>query len=429
MILSIYRAVMNLGRPLASPILRRRVRHGKEDALRLDERRGVAARARPVTPRLIWIHAASVGESVSALPLINHILDDDPDAHVLLTTGTRTSAALMANRLPARALHQYVPIDRPAWIKRFLAHWRPCVGILIENEIWPNLIIESKAAGLPLVLVNGRLSARSFKRWRWIPGIARKLFGRFDLILAVDAVAEGQFTALGAPKVAVAESLKLASPPLPVAAGDLAALRGAVAGRPLWVAASTHAGEETPVLAAHGVAAAKTPDLLTIIVPRHPERGDAVAEEAAAAGRRVRRRAAGALPAADTEIYVADTLGEMAIFFALGEIVFIAGSLVPVGGHNPLEPCHFGCAVLFGPLMEKNAEIARQLIAAGAARQIADGAALGPAVAELLAEPARVAAMAAAARTEAGRHLSLIGEVHGRIMTVVEARGSQHARA
>ena len=183
------------------------------------------------------------------------------------------------------------------------------------------------------------------------------------------------------------------------------------------------------MLAAHGVAAAKTPDLLTIIVPRHPERGDAVAEEAAAAGRRVRRRAAGALPAADTEIYVADTLGEMAIFFALGEIVFIAGSLVPVGGHNPLEPCHFGCAVLFGPLMEKNAEIARQLIAAGAARQIADGAALGPAVAELLAEPARVAAMAAAARTEAGRHLSLIGEVHGRIMAVVEAPGSQHARA
>ncbi|MEE3106216.1 MAG: glycosyltransferase N-terminal domain-containing protein, partial [Pseudomonadota bacterium] len=182
MILSLYRAVMNLGRPLASPILRRRVRQGKEDALRLDERRGVAARARPVTPRLIWIHAASVGESVSALPLINHTLDDDPEAHVLLTTGTRTSAALMADRLPARALHQYVPIDRPAWIKRFLAHWRPCVGILIENEIWPNLIFESKAAGLPLVLVNGRLSAHSFKRWRWIPGIARKLFGQFDLI-------------------------------------------------------------------------------------------------------------------------------------------------------------------------------------------------------------------------------------------------------
>ena len=429
MILSLYRAAMHLGRPLATAILRRRVAQGKEDALRLGERRGMTARPRPVTPRLIWIHAASVGESVSALPLINHILDDDPDAYLLLTTGTRTSAALMADRLPARALHQYLPVDRPAWIKRFLAHWRPCVAIFIENEIWPNLIIESKAVDLPLILVNGRLSARSFKRWRWMPGMARALFSRFDLILAVDATSEAQFTALGAPTVAIAESLKLASPPLPVAAGDLAALRGAVADRPLWVAASTHAGEETAVLAAHRMAAAATPDLLTIIVPRHPNRGDAVAEEAAAAGHRVRRRAAGALPAADTEIYVADTLGEMAIFFALGEVVFIAGSLAPVGGHNPLEPCHFGCAVLFGPLMEKNAEIARQLIAAGAARQIADGAALGPAVAELLAEPAQVAAMAAAARTEAGRHLSLIGEVHGRIMDVLEAPGSQHARA
>ncbi|MEC7123218.1 MAG: glycosyltransferase N-terminal domain-containing protein, partial [Pseudomonadota bacterium] len=190
MILSLYRAAMHLGRPLATAILRRRVAQGKEDALRLGERRGVAARPRPVTPRLIWIHAASVGESVSALPLINHILDDDPDAYLLLTTGTRTSAALMADRLPARALHQYVPVDRPAWIKRFLAHWRPCVAIFIENEIWPNLIIESKAIDLPLILVNGRLSARSFKRWRWMPGMARALFSRFDLILAVDATSD-----------------------------------------------------------------------------------------------------------------------------------------------------------------------------------------------------------------------------------------------
>jgi len=415
MSLALYRGVTALAGPLVERYLDHRLAQGKEEAARLGERRGAASRPRPAG-FLAWVHGASVGEAVSALPLVDRLL-----AHgsVLVTTGTVTSAALMAERLPAGALHQYVPVDRHAWVARFLEHWRPDLALWLESELWPNLVLATAARGVPMVLVNGRMSARSFARWHWAPGTIRQLLGAFDACLAQSEPIAARFRALGARAVSAPGNLKFAAPPLPADAAALAALRAALGDRPRWLAASTHPGEEAIAGRVHQALAAKFPGLLTIVAPRHPARG---AEIAAALPGRVTRRAAGQPP--DGDIHVADTLGELGLFYRVAPLVFIGRSLAAEGGQNPLEPARLGCAVLHGPHMENFIDALELL--GNALTRVDDEPALAGAVGMLLADAEHRAALGARARERATRGADVLDAVMTALAPYLPAH---HARA
>ena len=405
MIAGLYATSATLAAPGLNLLLARRVRRGKEIAARLGERRGLATLPRPAG-RLMWLHAASVGETISVLPLLPALAVAAPDAAVLFTTGTVTSAELLARRMPAgRILHQFVPLDVPRWVARFLDHWRPDAAAFVESEIWPNLLAACRARSIPTMLVNARLSPGSFANWRRMPGFARTLFGGFSRIEAQSEADAARLRALGAGVVETPGNLKFAAPPLPVAPSDLAALRALLASRPVWLAASTHPGEEAVAREAHRALAARHPGLLTVIVPRHPERGAEVA--AMMTGLAVARRALGEPPPAGPGIWVADTLGELGLFYAAIGLAFVGGSLVAHGGQNVLEPARLGCAVLVGPHTRNFAEPVAVLDAAGALAQVADGAALTETLDALLRDPARRAAMGDAGRAAASRDADL----------------------
>ena len=342
--LAAWRLLAGLAAPLAPLLLRQRAARGKEDRARLNERLGIAGVARP-DGRLVWVHGASVGESLSALPLIEKLLADG--AKVLVTSGTVTSATIMKQRLPKGALHQFVPLDTPRAVARFLDHWRPDAGLFVESDLWPNLILGAKARGVRLALVNARISARSANRWRFARKSVAALLGAFDMVLAQDEDFAARFRALGATEVQVAGSLKADAPPLSANDAALAALRQAIGARPVLLAAQTHPGEDETILPAHDLLRAQFPDLLTILVPRHIERAPDIAMLCGA--RANKRRSGGEAITADTAIYIADTLGEMGLFYRLAPFCFIGGTLVPLGGHNPLEPAALHCAVLAGP--------------------------------------------------------------------------------
>lgn len=400
MILPLYKGLATALGPVIDVYLDRRVARGKEDPGRLDERRGIAARPRP-EGRLIWLHAASVGEAVGLLTLVRALRDTRPDLVLLMTTGTTTSADAMAKRLPEGVIHQFVPVDRPAWVGRFLAHWRPDLGIWMESDLWPTLVTEADARGIPMAIVDGRLSVGAFQRWRRLGRLARPLFDAFDLVLAASEDQARRFSALGCADVRYAGNLKAAGGP-PVIDDTLAAdIRGVIAGRPVWLAASTHPGEDSVVLDAHARLAAARPDLLTVIVPRHTRRGDEIAALAQSRGLGLARRSAGEPVTPRTAIYLADTMGEIAAFYSAIPVTFLAGSLVPVGGHNPIEPAHCGTALVFGPLIPNNRDAADALLAAGGATEIRDAASLAETVGALLDDPAAAAQMAASARAVA----------------------------
>ena len=329
--------------PFAPLLLSQRVGRGKEDRSRLSERLGIAGAARP-PGKLVWLHGASVGESLAALPLIEKLLGN---MNVLVTSGTVTSARMMQARLPEGAIHQFVPLDLPKAVNRFLDHWRPDAGLFVESDLWPNLVLAAAARGVRLALVNARISARSAENWRYAPKTARALLQAFDAVLAQDEEIAARFRDLGARNVTVAGSLKADAPPLSCDESKLAALQAAIGGRPILLAAQTHPGEDETVLPAHDALRLRFPDLLTIIVPRHPERGSQIAMLCGT--RAAKRRAAGEMPSAQTEIYIADTLGEMGLFYRLAPFCFIGGTLVPMGGHNPLEPANLSRAILAGP--------------------------------------------------------------------------------
>ncbi len=393
-LLALYRGVTALAAPALRLMLVRRAGRGKEIAARLGERRGIDATLRP-PGRLLWLHAASVGETVSVLPVLSAL---PGDVAVLMTTGTVTSAALLARLLPQlgladRVRHRFVPLDVPAWTSRFLDHWRPDAAAFVESEIWPNLITGCVARGIPLALVNARLSARSHRGWAWVLGLARELFGSFAVVMARAPDDAARLHALGAPASSFTGNLKYAAPPLAADAAELARLRVLLAGRPVWLAASTHGGEDGNLRAVHERLAARFAGLLTIIVPRHPERGPEVA--AAMAGLTVTRRGAAEDPP-EGGIWVADTLGELGLFYRLCPIVFVGRSLGAAGGQNPLEPARLGAAVAVGPEVANFADVLPGLIAAGAVRQVTNAAGLADFVAAMLDDPAARAAMGAA---------------------------------
>lgn len=400
-----YTLAARLVAPLAFRRIAERLRAQGVPEPRIRERRGQASLPRPAG-RLFWFHAASVGESLSVLPLLDALLARDPALSVLVTTGTASSAEILARRLPPRCLHQFAPLDTSAALRRFLGHWRPDLAVLVESELWPQMLTETKARGLPMVLLNARLSDRSLRRWRRFGATAAHLLGMLDLIVAQTPQTARNLAALGvAPgRIEVGGDMKAAAGAPPHDPAALQALRAALAGRPVWVASSTHPGEEEIVLEAHTRARDRLSDLLLILVPRHPARGDVVARLVEGRGLALARRSRGDEPGPASAVYLADTLGETGLWYALSPLVFLGGSLVPVGGHNPFEAAAAGAALLHGPLVPNAAPAYAAMGQAGGARAVTDAAGLAGAVAALLSDPPALAAMRAAARgvAEAG---------------------------
>jgi 3-deoxy-D-manno-octulosonic-acid transferase len=369
MTLSAYRIVTAAGTALAPRLLERRLVRGKENPDRIAERRGEPGAPRPSGP-LVWVHGASVGEFVAVLPLVERIRARG--FAVLMTTGTVTSAAMAEKRLPPGAFHQFIPLDVPAFVARFLDHWRPDLALFVESDLWPNTILTASERDIPMILVNGRLSETSYSRWRHFPRTIETLLRRFDLCLVRSPDDAVRFRTLGAPRLSITGNLKFDVPALPVDARKLATLTDATKGRIVVVAASTHPGEEDVIVDVHRRLKITFPDLLTIIAPRHPHRGPAIADIATTTHLRSMLRSCGASPGAEADIYVFDTLGELGLIYRLAPIVFMGGSLVRHGGQNPIEAIKLGAAILHGPHVSNFGEIYEELDRTGAAQLVAD---------------------------------------------------------
>ncbi len=387
----LYRRLTDGIRPFAHALLFERSRRHKEDRTRLGERRGEATRSRPAGP-LVWVHGASVGESLSLLPIVEVLAAQGYS--VIVTSGTVTSAQVLARRLPEGSTHQYMPLDVPHYVTRFLDHWRPDLAIFAESEIWPNMICESFRRDIPLVLVNGRMSDRSFRRWNKMRSFARYLFAQFDLCLAQTQADAERLVRLGAPRVTVTGNLKFDSVPPPASPMMVSGIQDLMGARPVWLAASTHPGEETLIIEAHRTLLSRYPDLLTIIAPRHPERGREISALVARAGLRASQRSLGLQPDGATDVYVADTIGEMGLFYRAAPIVFLGGSLIPHGGQNPIEPAKLGAALLHGPYVHNFTEVYALLDQAEGALPVSDADTLIRCLDALFQDPEEVEALA-----------------------------------
>ena len=377
--------------PMASRLLAWRAKRGKENRARLAERYGQASLPRPAGP-LVWLHGASVGEMLAVIPLIEHIRAKD--FAVLVTSGTVTSAALAEQRLPAGAVHQFVPLDAPHYVARFLDHWQPDLALFVESDLWPNLILACADRDVPMILVNGRVSERSFSRWKLQPGMIAALLRRFDLCLAQSSADAQRFGQLGAPRISSIGNLKLDVPAPPVDLPTLRKLKSIIDARVVIAAASTHEGEERAILDAHRRLREKCPSLLTIIAPRHPERGPGIVETAKAAGFATALRSRDELPKPDVDVFVADTLGELGLIYRLAPAVFMGGSLASHGGQNPIEAIRLGAAVVHGPHVWNFAEIYGALDSANGAQLVADQDALTACLGSWLSNPAARKALA-----------------------------------
>lgn len=397
LMLSVYGAGGSLAYPFIGSYVSWRARSGKEDRARRRERYGKTRIERPEGP-LVWIHAASVGETLAVQALINRLLGFGIE--IVLTTGTVTSARVVEQRFGDRVIHQYVPLDlRPA-VRRFLDHWKPELAIIAESEIWPMTILELGARRVPQVLVNGRLSDRSFKSWSKRHNLAEALFENLALVVAQSDVDGERFRLLGARPVIVSGNLKVDTPPPPVDDIELATLRRQIGRRPCWAAVSTHDGEEDIAAWVHRRLKPRHPSLLTIIVPRHPERADEICASLTEQGLSYARRSDGDQVDPGTDILVGDTIGDMGLYLRLSEIVFVGRSLAGKGGQNPLEPAMLNSAILSGRDIQNFRDSYQRLTASGGAKFVRDRETLAGAVNFLLTnEAARRQMMAASFET------------------------------
>lgn len=384
-VIRLYRLVGQAFTPFARAMLRRRLAAGKEHPVRLSEKLGHAGATRPAGT-LIWVHAASVGETLSILPLIERMMRDGHG--ILLTTGTVTSAELAATRLPPGAIHQFAPLDLPAVVRRFLDHWRPDLAVFCESELWPNLMLACRERGIPFGIVNGRMSERSVRRWRRLRSLSRALLSGLSFCLAQSREDCARYASLGAAAV-FPGNMKFDAAPLPVDGEALFALEKSIGRRPVFLATSTHPGEEEQVLEAAARLREQEPELLTILVPRHPARGAEIEALCRAGGIRPVVRSRGEVPDEVATLYLADTLGELGLFYSLATIAFIGGSLVPIGGHNPIEPAKLGAPILHGPTVANFRDIYAVLDREDAAVAIDDPIMLAKAAARLIADPVR----------------------------------------
>lgn len=414
MILETYRLLGRTAGPLARMLLKRRVRAGKEDPERLDERLGRTALPRPDGP-LVWLHAASVGEAQSVLRLIHRLRAEHPGTTILITTGTVTSGQMLMRDLPDGALHQYVPVDLPDATARFIGHWRPDMAIWIESELWPNLVAEMAATGKPMALINGRMSERSWRRWRLAPGAARRMLRPFHIILAQTQEAARRFADLGGENVRCEGNLKYAADPLPADDATLETLRAHLGNRRFWIAASIHPGEDDAALDAHMALTADFPDLLTILAPRHPARAEDMARKAEKLGLKTARRSLDEAPTPETAVYLADTMGELGLLYRLDGPVFVGGSLIPHGGQNLLEPARFGRGLLSGPHTHNFSDVVADLRSDGALIEVQDSEELAASLRRLLGHEEERRSLGARARTIAARQSAVLDRVLARL--------------
>lgn len=418
--LTLYRYLTDFSILVLRWYLKSRLRRGKEEYSRLNERFGEPSLMRRPGP-LLWLHAASIGESLSVIPLIEVLLDTWPSLSVLITTVTVPAAKVLTDYLPSsRIYHQYIPLDRLVFFQRFLDYWHPDLVLWTESEFWPNAILSTRSYGIPMILVNGRLSERSFRRWKlfWPQGI-RSMLACFELCLCQTQQDCHRLIALGAQRVDCVGNLKFSNQPLPVNPEALMlAQYNITANRwPVWLAASTHAGEEIIVGHIHKNLVKKCyPRLLTIVVPRHPARGVSIASELRSIGLNVARRSTGETVQPETAIYIADTFGELGLFFRLAPLTFLGKSLVARGGQNPLEPARLGCAVLFGPHMSNFLDISAKMVSVGAARTVSNAAHLEETVETLLGDLATCTTMGMAGRELASAETTVLSHIVFRLM-------------
>lgn len=372
MFLKIYNTMITILYPLViKRYVNKRKQNGKEDINRFNERIGRPTLQRP-EGKLFWLHGASVGESVSMLPLINKILETYPDAHVMVTTGTVTSADVMQKRLPERAFHQFIPIDNPIFTTRFVKYWHPDVALWFESEFWPAVLSSIKRKNIPLILINGRISNKTFKRWQQFDFICKELLDCFTICLGQSEEDAYRLRVLGAKETACLGNLKYAGLPLPIDAKVKKDLIKQIAGRPLWLASSTHDDEEIRLAKVHKRMKEKFADLLTIIAPRHPNRGEEIAQEINKLELSTALRSKQEKLSPKTDIYIADTIGEMGVWYDVAKIVFIGGSLIPHGGQNFIEPSRVRDAVIVGPHMHNFSDAMSRAKKADAIMQVSD---------------------------------------------------------
>lgn len=377
---------MVLGTPILKSILSRRVKAGKEDPDRLNERKGIASLPRPAGP-LVWMHVASVGEAQSIMSLINLMLSQNKQLHILVTSVTKTSAEILTQKLPDRAFHQYAPIDHPSWIRSFLDYWHPNIALWAESELWPTMLTFLKKRHIPAALINAHMSPRSFRNWKRAPDFARNLLSSFLVILAQSKQDAEFYSAFTPHNVVVTDNIKYAAKPLTVDESDLQELKNAIADRPVWLYASSHDGEEELACYVHKELENQFPNLLTIIAPRHPDRRDAIFKAVTNNGIRSCLRSLDKhLPSLKDQIYIVDTMGELGLLYKMAPLAVIGRSFSNDGGggHNPIEPTLLGCAALHGPCIQNSQELYDEMDAAGAALLIADKKDLAPTIMELM---------------------------------------------
>lgn len=401
--LKIYRTVSRVAEPVASFTLKRRMRAGKEDPARIGERKGRPERPRP-EGGLVWIHGASVGESLSVIPLVERLRAERPDYRFLVTTGTVTSARLMEERLPEGAFHQFIPLDHPDYVSGFLAHWRPDAAIFVESEFWPNLILKAREQVSFMALVNGRVSPNSYEDWRRQTNAIKFILSSFDLIIAQDRQNAERLSDLAGRRVESLGNLKYAAPALPGDRDAAEAIAREIGARRSWLAASTHPGEEEQIFAAARLLKNDYPDLLTIVTPRHPARGGEVRALAEEAGFSASNRSRKEPITPQTDVYIADTLGELGLFYRISDISFVGGSLTEKGGHNPLEPARLASAVLHGPHVFNFVETYADMRATGGAALARNDREIAGAVRRLFADDKTRKAMTLAAKNYAEKN-------------------------
>jgi 3-deoxy-D-manno-octulosonic-acid transferase len=392
-----YRIVTYLVAPFLPLWLWLRKMRGKEDAKRIRERYGLATKKRP-KGSLIWLHAASIGEANSILLLIGKIQVRFPTLHLLLTTGTVTSARMLQKKLPEGVIHQYVPVDTPQATYRFIRYWRPAMAFFIESELWPNLIAETHQLQCFMGLINARMSGRSFNSWKKYPAMIEGMLKCFDIAFAQSEGDAKRLRDLGAKNVLYSGNLKYDAAQLACDENELLKLKNATTARPLWLAASTHPGEEKMIAEAHRILVAARPGILTVIVPRHPERGPEVAAALRKYGS-VALRSKKETITATTSFYIADTIGELGLFYRLCEIAFMGGSLVSHGGQNPLEAIRLSSAVVTGPDTHNFSDIYDEMEKVGACKRVTSSAALAAQVEFLLHDSDALYAMTKTAKT------------------------------
>ena len=414
----LYAAVTVLAWPLIRLIMWRRVKQGKEDGQRIGERFGRISTPRPIGP-IIWLHAASVGETVSILSLVERLLADFQLANVLITTVTRSSAEILEKNLSGKLFHQFMPIDRPGEINAFLDHWNPDVAIWVESELWPNLLTAVQGRGIPTFLVQGRISERSFRHWRFLRRLVRPLLEGFSRVLVQTPGDADRYRALGAVEPIVTGSLKYSSPPLKIDQIELAQINLRLRGRPCWVAASVHPGEFSLLCDAHVIIRRRFPNLLTIVVPRHPVAGASMERFSLNADISVAVRSRADEITDETEIYIGDSFGELGIFYEICPIAFVGGSLVPHGGQNPLEAIQLGCVVLLGPHMFNFSQIVSDLASEDALVSVGSAASLADKIAEFLESPDLLTELRSKQKSAISARDHILDDVYARILEAV----------